>query len=926
MARPSGTVTFLFTDIEGSTRLWDQDSEAMRAALELHDAALSDAITNQGGYVFSTGGDGFAVAFDRVSAAVAAAVEGQRALLGQPWPEGISLKVRMALHTGEAAERDGDYFGPTLNRAARLMSAGHGGQVLCSAAVVATVGDLPGGSTLRDLGEHRLRDLSTPEHVFELLYPGGPAQGLPPLRSMESAPGNLPLQATGFIGREAQLVQSSKALAESRIVTLCGVGGVGKTRLALQVAADIVGEFTNGAWFVELAAVKNPDDVIETIAAALSIQPRPGIPVFNGVTDFLKEKSLLLVLDNCEHLLAAASRFAEDAVERAPGLRILATSRESLGVRGERVLTVPPLQLPTPTELPEQALNSESVRLFVERASDSNSLFDAHSVEDLRATVELCRRLDGIPLAIELAAARVGAMTPAEVTRHLDQRFKLLTRGRRTASTRQQTLRNTIDWSYDLLEDRERRVFRQCSVFSGDFSLSAGQAVIASAEVDDFEVLESLTRLVDQSLMVAERVDHETRYQLLETIREYAHEQMEEGEAQETNRRHAVYFVAWAQEAGQGLEGSDETLWRERVDQDLENLRAALRWLIRSGDTDAALTEVYALSNMFALSSMPFGLLALDVANMPGAAGHPLCAAALGSAAMTLTQQGAAKEAFECVQAAESAMAALGDASDEKKLRCRVRGCLTTPTAYHDPTRLIILARDGLEDAIALGDRYEEMRALILLSSVLDDDAQDEAITSGERGLALATDLQIASYRSWAPMMLATRLAKTDPNRALALLDEAKAVAISTDNRWAMIVMGNSVAAVYAAQGQFVEAAYAILSNAREAQNIGDEGATCSAVAILAGTFARLGDTDTALLMGAWATSRGHDPLHGAQANPTYAVLGVSAYQHLLSSQEAAADEALQRSTTLTTLDILSIAAARLEEQAKPHDGQTRHA
>ena len=511
-------------------------------------------------------------------------------------------------------------------------------------------------------------------------------------------------------------------------------------------------------------------------------------------------------------------------------------------------------------------------------------------------------------------------MTPAEITRHLDQRFKLLTRGKRTASTRQQTLRNAIDWSYDLLEERERRVLRRSSVFSGDFSLSAAQAVVADAEVDDFEVLESLTRLVDQSLLVAERGDHETRYQFLETIREYAREQMDEEEVKETSRKHAAHFVTWAQEAGHGLEGRDETLWRERVDQDLENLRTALRWNIGSADTEAALTEVYALSNMFALSSMPFGTLALDAANMPGAASHPLRAAALGSAAMTLTQEGAVQKAFECVQAAESALAVLGDTPAHAKLRCRVRGCLTTPTAYHDPTRLIVLARDGLADAIALGDRYEEMRALILLSSVLDDDAQDEAIAAGEKGLALATELQITSYRAWAPMMLATRLATIDPGRALASLDEARAVAVSTDNRWAMIVMGNSVAAVHAAQGQFVEAAYAVLSNARAAQDIGDEGATLSAIAILAGSFARLGDVDTALLMGAWATSRGHDPLHGARANPTYAALGVSDYENLLASQTAAADEALRRSAALKTLDILNIADARLEIRTKPQD------
>ncbi len=585
-------MTFLFTDIEGSTQLWEDHPEAMRQALERHDATVSGAIDAHGGYVFSTGGDGFAAAFQRAGDAVAAAAEGQLGLAAETWPDGVTIRVRMGLHTGEALERDGDYFGPALNRAARLMAAAHGGQVLSSSVSGSLIaGHLPSGASLRDLGEHRLRDLSEPERLFQLTDPRLPGD-FPPLRSLDSYPGNLPFQATGFIGRKKELVAVTKALEGARVVTLCGVGGVGKTRLALQVAAETVFVYPHGVWLVELAAVSDPDGVDESIASALRVQPRPGTPVLKGVLDYIRDKQLLIVLDNCEHLLGAVARFVDVGVRESRGLRVLATSREGLAVPGESVITVPSLQLPGNEASPGVSLESESSLLFVDRARESNSGFVA-GLEEAADIADVCRRLDGIPLAIELAAARSNSMTPAEITGHLDQRFKLLTRGRRTASTRQQTLRNTIDWSYELLEDPERQVFRRLAVFAGEFGLEAAESVVSGDGVENFDVLDLLGRLVEKSLVLAENVSGATRFRLLETIRDYAWERLQEAaELDGIAERHAQYFLAFAQRADAGLESPDETLWRSRVEQELENLRAALRWFISTGDADSALAEV----------------------------------------------------------------------------------------------------------------------------------------------------------------------------------------------------------------------------------------------------------------------------------------------------------------------------------------------
>ncbi len=545
MAGPSGTVTFLFTDVEGSTRLWAAAPEAMGAALERHDDIVRHAIEANGGYVFATGGDGFAAAFARVADAAAAAAFAQELLTGEAWPDAAPVRVRMALHTGDAAERGGDYFGPALNEAARLMAIGHGGQVLCSAVTAAL---LPPELGLVDLGDHRLRDLTSARRVFQL----GNGE-FPPLRSLNAYRTNLPVQPSRFVGREEELRRVAAALAQARLVTLTGVGGVGKTRLALQAAADALPSFPDGVWLVELAGLVDPSMVAEVVATVLGVPSVMGRSAQQALPDFVASRRLLLVLDNCEHLIDAAAEVAEALVSASETCQVVATSREGLAVAGERVVPVPPMSVTA-----DDVLAADAVRLFAERAADARDGFFA-SDEDAPVLAALCRRLDGIPLAIELAAARVRSMSPGEILSHLDRRFRLLSAGRRTAPTRQQTLRGAIDWSYSLLDEAERAVLRRLSVFAGGFDLAAVEAVVTDEVVDELDVVGLIDRLVDKSLLGAEARGGATRYGALETIRDYGAERLDEADETTTfARRHAEYFAVLSEQAGQGLRGPDE--------------------------------------------------------------------------------------------------------------------------------------------------------------------------------------------------------------------------------------------------------------------------------------------------------------------------------------------------------------------------------
>ena len=561
---PSGVLTFLFTDIEGSTRRWEADADAMRAALSAHDDLMRDIVDTHSGYLFKHTGDGVCAVFSSPRSAVDAAVAAQRAL---------DLPVRMGVATGEAELRGEDYFGAVLNRASRVMAAGHGGQILVDGATA----ELLSGVDLADLGPRRLRDISRPVNVFQVCAVGLGTE-FPALRTMDATPGNLRPPSTTFIGRASELAEVSMCLKAHRLVTLTGVGGVGKTRLALEVAARSAHEFADGVFLIEFAAVSDPAAVPEAVAAVLGIIQQPNMTLAESVAAALEHRSRLLVFDNCEHVLDAAARMAEAILERSTMVTILATSREGLRLPDEQLWPVPSLEVRT-------GADSSAAALFVDRAQAAEPTFTV-APDDTGAVVEICRRLDGIPLAIELAASRLVSMTVAEVRDRLDDRFRLLV-GSRRGLERHQTLRQAVQWSYDLLDDDEKSLLKGCSVFAGGFDLTAAH-VIAGME-DDFATLDLLGALVRKSLLVADRSSSRTRYSMLETIRGFAEEQLvTDGSADRTRDAHARYFA--------GLQSDILALWdspRQREAHDwfaaeLPNLRTAFRWAADHGDIDSA--------------------------------------------------------------------------------------------------------------------------------------------------------------------------------------------------------------------------------------------------------------------------------------------------------------------------------------------------
>ncbi len=596
MEGPSGTVTFLFTDIEGSTRLWEESPAAMGAALARHDAILEGAITSHGGVVFSRMGDGMAAAFASAHDCLEAALEAQRGLAQESWPDEIGeLRSRMGAHTGEGVLVNGQYLNQPLNRCARLMAVAHGGQVVLSGTTEPLVrGSLPEGVVLLDLGEHRLRDLDRPMHIFQV-----GEHRFAPLRSLDAFPGNLPVQLTSFVGREGDLATLAEALGTARLVTLTGTGGVGKTRLAVQAAADALLEFRDGAWLCELAAASDPDSMLEVVAIALGFTPRQGVTLAQAISEFLGVKALLIVLDNCEYLLDAATGLAGQLLAACPQLRILATSREALDVDGERVVRLRSLAVPHPGATLDEILSADAPRLFIDRAEAAG--VDVNLSEpSARAVVEICRRLDGIPLAIELAAARVLALSPKEIAARLDERFRLLTGGRRVAVERHHTLRATVDWSYSLLTPIEQAVFERLGTFPATFDAAGAEAVAADEEIEAWDVLDALTSLVAKSMLVADQsAEGSTRYQMLESLRHYARERLDAiGLADTIRRLHARHYATIAADIAELLRGIDELSGRSRLRIEVDNLRAAVFWGLdstREEDGALALRTIAAL-------------------------------------------------------------------------------------------------------------------------------------------------------------------------------------------------------------------------------------------------------------------------------------------------------------------------------------------
>jgi predicted ATPase/class 3 adenylate cyclase/tetratricopeptide (TPR) repeat protein len=620
---PTGTVTFLFTDIEGSTSRWEQHPRFMQADSARHEAILLDSIRAHGGYAYKMVGDGFQAAFQTAPAAVAATIAAQRALAAEPWAGGVPLRVRMALHSGVVEERGDDYVGPLLNRLARLLAAGYGGQILLTSVTKELSRDrLPGGAFLRDLGTHQLKDLIQPERIFQVVASGLHAD-FPALKTLDTHPNNLIAQPNALIGRESEIVAVSSLLrrGDVRIVTLSGPGGTGKTRLALQVAADLLHHFADGVWFVDLAPISDAINVGAAIADAIGIKETIEQPVTDRLKGYLRQKQALLLLDNFEQVIAAAP-LLDELLKAAPHLKLLITSRIVLHLYGEQEYPVPPLALPASHQLAhlDQLARYPAVELFIQRAQAVKPDFQLTRTNAADVS-EICMRLDGLPLAIELAAARIKLFAPQALLDRLRHRngstFQLLAAGTVARTSRQQTLRGAMEWSYNLLEPVEQMLFRRLGVFVGGFTLEAAEAVASELRIKNEElrndhsdndilnsqcsILDLLASLVDKSLLRQTiGLDGEPRFSMLETIRAYALEQLAaSGERAATQRRHLQVFLALAEEAEPQIQGPDQAAWLDHLAHEHDNLRTALQWALDNGEAEGGLRLAAALGEFW---------------------------------------------------------------------------------------------------------------------------------------------------------------------------------------------------------------------------------------------------------------------------------------------------------------------------------------
>jgi predicted ATPase/class 3 adenylate cyclase/DNA-binding CsgD family transcriptional regulator len=749
---PAGTVTFLLTDIEGSTRLWEAHPELMAEAVPVHYALLADAVGRHGGVrpVEQGEGDSVVAAFSRASDAVSAALAAQRALAEVEWPEGLELHVRIALHTAEAQLRDeGNYFGVALSRCARLRAIARGGQTLLSRAAQNLVLDrLPAGAALVDLGSHRLRDLGRPEHVFLLSHPELPEDSRPP-RSLDALPNNLPEQLTSFVGRERELQEIGGALAQTRLLTLTGAGGCGKTRLAAQAAAEALDRFPDGAWWVELAPLSDPAALGPTLGEALGVIPLPGQSSLEAVVAHLAQAHALVVLDNCEHLLDASASCVEELLRGCHGVTVLASSRAPLGVEGETHWRVPSLSLPAEREPDrvEAVAQSDAVRLFIERALKVRPNFRVDA-SNAPAIAQICHDLDGIPLAIELAAARVRVLAVEQIASGLGDRFRLLTGGARSAMPRQQTLRASVDWSHELLDEPEQLLLRRLAVFAGGWTLDAAEDVCADEQLDGLAILDLLTSLLDKSLLLADEHGASVRYRLLETVRQYALDRLlHSEEAEPLRERHCDAYLARAEQIAPHLEAAEQRLWLDALDVEGANLSAALDRAAGQATGERALrlcialTVWWKLRGRFALADSAYAR-ALDAA---GEDPSPLRARVLWARGYLMTYSGRFEEAI----AAELAALEIAEELEEKSTAARALDVLGTLQIWPDPTG----GRDGLERSRALaresGDEWCFVDATQILGYGLLMQAHPGAVAMFEEALPMIERTGYAEFAAW---------------------------------------------------------------------------------------------------------------------------------------------------------------------------------
>jgi len=775
---PAGTVTFLLTDIEGSTRLWETLPEAMEAALERHNRLVTGVIEDHGGVVVTSRGEGdsFFAAFPSAVSAVEAAGACQLRLGTEDWPAGAALRVRMGLHTGEAHVQDGDYADHApINRCARVKAAAHGGQVLVTKATRDLVGGrLGSGFGLKRLGEFRLRDLAEPELIYQLTHDDLPAD-FPPIRTLAERTSNLPLQVSSFIGRERELQQTAAALDQARVVTLTGPGGVGKTRLALRAAAEALPRFGDGAWLCELAPVRDPTGVDDAVAAVFSVTARAGQSTSEALVEFLRSKELLLVLDNCEHVLAEAAALAGVLARSCERLVILATSREALSIEGEHLVAVPPLAVPKVGADLAAITEAEAVRLLAQRAAAVKPGFQV-TAGNAAAVAAVVRRLDGIALAVELAAARVPAMTPAELARRLERSLAVLATGPRGAAARHQTLRATIDWSFQLLTGPEQALLARLAVFAGGCTLEAAEAVCGGEGIDPDAVLELLASLVARSLVVAEEHGLETRYRLLETIRQYGEQRL--GEAGETERwraRHAGYYAGVLQRARDHAHDSrDEVFWAVRLSAEQDNLLAAWFWAIGTGNVDTAFRMLAGFAPCEVWNTYPLLLDGAAALELPGAtqhSGYPLALAVSALFASNRADVTAAEEL--CRRAADAnARQATPDWRVEETICAARQNIATTRGAFADAARLAEQAASIARAGGDLADASVEL-AVAAADHVLAGD-QPSGVPLAREALALARQVGAPALIATALLEVGATVTETDPSQARACLRESR--------------------------------------------------------------------------------------------------------------------------------------------------------
>ena len=579
----SVNLTFLFTDIEGSTSKWEEHPEQMAQAVGRHDALLRDAVHRHGGRIVKTTGDGIYAAFNAPDDGLLAVIEIQLALLDPATTAGLNLPVRCGLHTGPVQSRDNDYFGSTINRTARIMNAAHGGQILVSQALADALRDaLPAGVELKSLGSVRLKGLTTSEAVYQVVHPKL-YQNFPALRELEATPNNLPQQLTSFIGREREREEIEDMLGGTRLLTLLGMGGLGKTRLSLQIGTSVMEQYPDGVWFIDLQTIRDDSLVATETARVLGVRDEPGRPLVQTLIAHLKTRKLMLILDNCEQVIDTCANLVNALLRGAPEVRVLATSRIALRVPGEQTYVVQPLPVPMRSSGLDALAKSPAVQLFVERAKLHKPSFVLNERE-APAVAELVFRLEGIPLALELAAARVRSLPVADINKRLNDRYKFLTGGDRTLQARQQTLRALVDWSYDLLEETEQVLLARLSLFAGGFGLEAVETICGSEPLTADDVLDLITSLVEKSLLRVDESDDGARYRLLETIRDYAREKLVMRDEQVTLAAvHANYFFEMAKAANRGMEGPDEAQWTRRVEDALDDMRAAIGLALAGG-------------------------------------------------------------------------------------------------------------------------------------------------------------------------------------------------------------------------------------------------------------------------------------------------------------------------------------------------------